>query len=324
MTRAAIGVDVGGTNTKAGIVVPDGELLVHVKRPTDSTAGTKGILAVVDDLLGKADEMRVAIEAVGVGAAGFINAATGSVTFAPNVVYDDPNIGAAIYARTNLPVVIDNDANVAAWGERSFGTARGSDNIVMLTLGTGIGSGIVANGRLVRGHTGGGAELGHTVIDPDGPQCPCGLRGCLEQFASGTAIARLGREAARDVPGSSILDFAGSIDAITAEHVARAARQFDETARSVLRIAGEHLGIGLSNVANLFDPEAIVLGGGLIAAGEPYLGPARDQLFAMTNAQRRRPMRVDVTALGKNAGVLGAASLAFGEARVPGGAGETR
>jgi glucokinase len=315
--RAAIGLDVGGTNTKGAIVLRDGKIVERLEQPTDPTAGTKGILAVTDELLRRAADGAVDVKCIGVGAAGFVYAPTGSVTFAPNLVYDDPHIAVAVHARTNLPVIVDNDANAAAWGERAYGTARGCDDMVLLTLGTGIGSGIIAGGQLVRGHTGAGAEFGHVVIDPDGPQCPCGLRGCLEQFSSGEAIEKMAKQAVQTHPDSSILAFAGMPDQIQGHHVSMAARERDGVALDVLRRAGLYLGIGLSNLANLFDPQTIVLGGSVVGAGEAYLGPARDQLFAMTTAQRRRPMRLDVTSLGNDAGILGAAALAFDQATIP-------
>jgi glucokinase len=315
--RIAIGVDIGGTGTKAGIVTESGTQLAEFDIPTDPSAGTKSILTAVEDLLGRAAQKGIEVEAVGVGAAGFISHSTGSVTFAPNLVYDDPQIAHAVHARTGLPVTVDNDANAAVWGERTFGTAQGCDDVVLLTIGTGVGSGIISGGRLVRGATGAGAEFGHTIVDPEGPHCRCGLKGCLEQFASGQAIARMGREVAETDDTTTILAFADSIESITAEHVAKAARQLDEGAREVMRRAGTMLGIALSNLANLFDPEVIVLGGTVVKAGEPFLGPARDQLAGMTSAQRRRPMRLDVSTLGREVAVLGAAALAFHEARVP-------
>lgn len=310
---AVIGVDVGGTGTKAAAVEASGEISARVERPTDPHAGTKGIIAAVEELLQRAIDIELDVRALGVGAAGFIDAATGSVTFSPNLVYDDPHIAEALRARFGIPVVVDNDANAAAWGERAFGCAQGLDHVALVTIGTGIGSGFIVDGRLVRGSTGAGAELGHTVVDPDGPECPCGLRGCLEQFSSGTAITKMARKAVEDDPSSTILSFAGSVDEITSEHVAKAAREYDQTAREVLRRSGKALGLGLANVANLFDPEVIVLGGGVVAAGEPYLGPVRDELSARMTAQRRRPMRLDVTSLRKDAGVLGAAALALDE-----------
>jgi glucokinase len=306
-----VGVDVGGTSTKGAVVSPRGEVVARAERPTDVHAGTKTIISVAEDLLARANDLRVEIGAIGVGAAGFVDASTGSVTFSPNLVYDDPQIADALRTRVKLPVIVDNDANAAAWGERTFGCAQGCDDVSLVTLGTGIGSGFIAAGRLIRGATGAGAELGHTIVDPSGPHCGCGLRGCLEQLASGTAIARMAREAADSDPDSIIFSLAGSVVAVRSEHVSQAAADNDLTACAVLRRAGRSLGIGLSNVVNLFDPQVIVLGGGLVQVGEPYLGPARDQLFKMTTEQHRRPKRLEVTSLGHDAGILGAAALAF-------------
>jgi len=307
--RTAIGVDVGGTGTKAAIVDGDGQILARSERPTDTSAGTKGIISVIDDLVSKAPELSVEIAGVGVGLAGFVETSTGTVTFSPNITFDDPHVAAAVGARVDVPVIVDNDANAAVWGEYRFGTAKGLEHVAMVMIGTGVGSGFVVEGRVLRGASGAAAELGHIVIDPDGPPCPCGLRGCLEQFASGNAIKRMAMEAVEKEPSSSILAFSGTASSINAKHVAQAARQLDETARTVLRTAGRALGIGLSNVVNIFDPQVIVLGGGVIAAGEPYLGPARDRLNEMNLAQRRRPTRIDQSSLGNDAGVIGAAAF---------------
>lgn len=308
-----VGVDAGGTGVKAAAVTRRGEVLARVLRPTDPAAATKTILAVVEELLGDLEASGHTPVGIGVGVAGFVDFAAGAVTFAPNAVYDDPQIAAAVRDRFGLPVFVDNDANAAVWGERTFGCCPGADDVVMITVGTGIGSGIVANGRLLRGSTGAGAELGHFVVDPSGPPCPCGLRGCLEQLASGGAIARLAHVALGKDPDSSIPAFAERGGDITGEAVAKAAREYDQTAREVLRKAGTSLGIGLSNVVNVFDPELIVLGGSVVNAGEPYLGPARDQLARMMHAQRRRPMRLDVTSLRGDAGTVGAAALTWAE-----------
>jgi glucokinase len=314
MAQTAIGVDVGGTGTKAALVTDAGDILLRVESVTDPSSGTKGIIEAIDELIRLAPGVEASPSAVGVGAAGFIDATTGSVIFAPNLTYDDPHVADAVRARIGLPVVVDNDAYAAAWGERTFGAARGLDHVVLVTLGTGIGSGFVVGGKLLRGSTGAGAEFGHTIVDPDGPECPCGLRGCIEQLASGGAIGRVARRAAEGNPTTTMIDMAGSVEAITAEHVAKAAREYDELALTIMREAGGWLGVGLSNIANLFDPQSIVLGGGVVKAGEAFLGVARDKLVAMTGAQRRRPMRLDVTALGRDAGIVGAAALAFHEA----------
>jgi len=307
--HTAIGIDAGGTTTRAALVTPEGEILERVELPTDPSAATKGILVAIDELLEKASGVDAQVVAAGAGVAGFVGEE--HVIFSPNLTFDDPHVGAAIAARTGLPSIVENDANAAVWGERSYGAARGSDNVVLVTLGTGVGSGFIVDGRILRGHTGAAAELGHTVIDPSGPPCGCGLRGCLEQFASGTAIARMAQEAVTGEPSSLILAFAGSVGAIRAEHVARAAREYDDTARGVLRRGGRALGIGLSNAVNLFDPELIVLAGGVTRAGEAFLGPARDELAQRNVDQRRRPMRLALSTLDGDGGILGAAALAF-------------
>ncbi|HEX2059041.1 MAG TPA: ROK family protein [Actinomycetota bacterium] len=311
--RIAVGVDIGGTAVKAAGVTRDGTVLERIERPTDASAATKSLLGVLEDLVERLERSDHAVAAIGVGAAGFVDFDAGAVTFSPNVVYDDPQIATAVSDRFDLPVFVDNDANAAVWGERTYGCCAGASDVVMLTLGTGIGSGIVANGELVRGATGAGAEIGHMVVDPSGPTCPCGLRGCLEQLASGTAIERLAHLALGGDPASAITAFAEPGGEITGESVAKAAREYDQTARDVLRKAGTALGIGLANVVNVFDPELIVLGGSVVNAGEPYLGPARDQLARMMQAQRRRPMRLDVTSLRGDGGIVGAAALAWGE-----------
>lgn len=307
--RTALGIDVGGTTTKAGIVTAEGAILTRLARATDPSAATKGAIALCDELLERATDLDVEVVAVGVGAAGFVGGST--VIFSPNLIYDDPHLGAALEARTKLPCVVDNDANAAVWGERGYGAAVGKDHVALVTIGTGIGSGFIVEGRILRGASGAAAEIGHTVVDPSGPICECGLKGCLEQFSSGLAIARWAREAAASDPSTSMISFAGSADQITAEHVGKAAREYDETARSVLRRAGRALGVGLSNIANLFDPELIVLAGSVTRAGEAFLGPARDELARMTSAQRRRPMRLDLSPLEGEGGILGAAALAL-------------
>jgi glucokinase len=311
--KVVIGVDVGGTAVKAAGVTASGDVVERVDHSTDPAAATKTVLSAIEDVLGLAARDGLEVAAIGIGAAGFVDFEAGSVTFSANVVYGDPHLRTAVADRTSLPVFVDNDANAAVWGERAFGCCPGADDVVMITLGTGIGSGIVSGGRLVRGSTGAGAELGHTVVDPSGPPCPCGLRGCLEQLASGSAIARLAHVALGKDPDSAIPAFAAPGGVITGESVAKAAREYDQTAREVLRKAGIALGIGLSNAVNVFDPELIVLGGSVVNAGEAYLGPARDQLNRMMQAQRRRPMRLDVTRLGGDGGIIGAAALAWSE-----------
>lgn len=307
---SALGIDIGGTNCKGAIVASDGSVHRRTEIPTDPLAGTQSILELAEVLLKEAADSGDEITAIGVGAAGFIDSSDGSVTFSPNLTYGDPQVQRAVTERFSLPTVVANDANAAAWGERCVGAAKESDNVAMLTLGTGVGGGFIVSGRLLVGATGAGAEFGHTVIDPDGPLCPCGLSGCVEQFVSGTAIARMGEQALERFPDSAIATLAAGAK-ITAEHVAEAAAEWDEAAQEVLRRAGRYLGIALSNIVNVFEPQVIVLGGSVVKAGEPYLGVARDQLSAMLTQQRRRPVRLERARLGNDAGIVGAALLAL-------------
>lgn len=313
MSEIAIGIDVGGTGTKGALVRSGGEMLERIERTTEPQAATKSVIGVAEALAEKANELGEVPRAVGVGAAGFVDHSSGSVTFSPNLIYDDRQIATAVGIRLGLPVTVENDANAAAWGETIFGAARGHDHVAVVTLGTGIGSGFIIDGRILRGKTGAGAELGHMVIDPAGPPCPCGLRGCFEQLASGSAITRMARAAVQEDPESLMVELAGGADQIEGEHVAAAAGRHDESAVRVLRRAGRALAIGLSNLVNIFDPEIIVLGGSVVQAGEPYLGVARDELARMTTEQRRRPVRVGLAALGNDAGIVGAAALALQE-----------
>ena len=309
--RYALGIDIGGTGCKGALVSSDGALSFRSEIPTREGDGTGTVLELAETLLAGAESRGVKVEAVGVGAAGFVDTRDGSISFSPNVVYGDPQITRAVQERFSLRAKVANDANAAAWGEREVGSASGFDHVAVVTLGTGVGGGFIIDGRLLTGATGAGAEFGHTIVDPDGPACACGLAGCVEQFVSGTAIARMGEQALLRWPDSSIKDFAQG-ERVTALHVARAAREWDEAARDVLAHAGRYLGIALSNIVNLFEPQVIVLGGGVAEAGEPFLGPARDRLNSMLSQQHRRPGRLERARLGNDAGIVGAALLALG------------
>lgn len=311
MSDIVIGIDVGGTNVKGGLIARDGKVLFRVQRPTEPQAATKSIIGVAEALQEQASSENLHLVSCGVGAAGFIDPVRGAVTFAPNTVYDDPEIAAAVNARLGVPVVVDNDANAAAWAEYRFGFAAGVADLAFVTLGTGIGSGFVIGGRLLHGATGAGAELGHMVVDPKGPSCPCGLRGCLERFSSGSAIEEFVRAELRKGTSSTLTEVVDDPEQITAEDVAGQAAHYDDLSCSVLRRAGTMLGLGLANVVNLFEPTVIVLGGSVVKAGEPYLGSVRDELNKRLQSQRRRPVRLDITRLGDDVGFIGAAALAW-------------
>ena len=251
------------------------------------------------------------LEGVGVGVPGLVDRA-GVLRFAPNLPgVHDLAIKAELEARLGVEVRIDNDATCAAWGERQLGAAKGYDDVLLATLGTGIGGGIVAGGRLLRGANGFAGEIGHMVVDPDGPECPCGQRGCWERFASGGGLGRLGQQAALEGRAPAVVDLAGGDPAqVRGEHVTAAAAAGDVEAQAVLVDFAWWVALGLANLANVFDPQAFVLGGGLVEVGELLLGPVRGAFAGLLTGAAHRPDVVIVPAtLGEHAGAIGAACL---------------
>jgi glucokinase len=279
--------------------------------PTDRDNGTESVLRAVEGLLGTAAGREVRPAAIGVGVAGFVEQPEGRVTFSPNVAYVPPDVRDAVSARFGLPVVVDNDANVACWGERALGAGRGSTDMVMVTVGTGVGGGIVSGGALLRGRHGYAGEIGHMTIVDGGPLCACGQHGCVEALASGTAIARMAREAVSRADDSILLELAADNPSrITGALVTEAARADDEVAVDVLARAGWALGVCFANLTNLLDPELIVIGGGAAEAGWYLTEPARLELVRRV-ADRRQPPELVMARLGGDAGMVGAAFLAL-------------
>ncbi|MBI3649333.1 MAG: ROK family protein [Actinobacteria bacterium] len=287
-----------------------GEILARETLPTpaDDMAATLG--AMVQAARTVLDE---GVRAVGVGAAGLVRYDTGTLTFAPNLAWRDVGITAHVAGALKLPTLTDNDANVAAWGEYRFGAGRGAQDMLLVTVGTGIGGGIVSGGRLFRGANGFAGEIGHTVVEPGGPLCGCGNRGCWEQVASGHAITRAGREAARENPHSLIAQIAGGDpNRVTGPLVTEAGRRGDDVARRILAEVGRRLGEGIAGLVNVLDPRVVVVGGGAIEAGELILEPARSAFREAVEAPDHRPEVPIVPAeLGNDAGAVGAAVLAL-------------
>ncbi|MEU4427014.1 ROK family glucokinase [Actinoplanes sp. NPDC024001] len=309
-----IGIDVGGTKVAGGVVDERGNVLASNRRPTpaEDPAGTRDtIVEVAAELAAQYPDAT----AIGIGAAAWIDAAGSTVLFAPNLAWRDEPLQAYVSKAVGLPTVLDNDANVAAWAEFRFGVARhADDSMVMITVGTGIGGGIVLNGKLWRGANGIAAELGHIQSVPDGHPCGCGRLGCLEQYASGNALVRFGRAGARQEPerAAKLLELAGGDAlAITGRQITEAARAGDGVAMDAFAQVGYWLGVALADLAQSLDPQILVIGGGVIDAGPLLMGPAertyRDQL-----AQRNRFPVAEVRAaqMGNVAGVVGAADLA--------------
>ncbi len=316
-----MGVDLGGTKMLVGVVDSEGEVRYR------SLASSHGLpQQELMDLLER--EVRAALEArpqaaaVGVGIPCTIDRERGVAVQAVNLDIVDLPVRDMLAERVGRPVLLDNDANVAAIGEHRFGAARGAGYVVMLTIGTGIGGGLILGGRPYRGATGAAAELGHIVVDIDGPPCQgnCPNRGCLETLASGTAIARDGREAAAAAPDSALGQALAREAEFDGALVTGAALDGDAVARDVVTAAARKLGAGLSSLANIFEPDVIVLGGGVMAAGELILGPAREELRARALApMNETPVRA--AELGADAGMIGAAVMAMTEA--PPGGGES-
>lgn len=316
-TRLAIGLDVGGTKIAGGVVDEDGRLLTELVEPTPEDSDAEAVSAVLLDLVARLRAEHPDVVAVGVGAAGIVQWPEGRMIWAPNNAYRDWPVREQLEAATGLPAVIDNDANVAALAEARLGE-RPYREMVLVTVGTGIGGGLVLGGQIYRGPTGRGAELGHIVLNPDGPECGCGNHGCFEAYASGTALTRMGREAAEDDPEGVIARLGAEEGEVTGKIVTAAALQGDPTARDLFGRLGRWLGVGIASLANIFEVEAVVVGGGLVSTGDLLLEPARRAAREFAYApQAREATPILPAVFGGDAGMVGAALLALEDARIP-------
>ena len=309
----ALGIDIGGTKVAGGVVAPDGTILATARRatPGSSVSATEdAIAAVVDELSAGHDGELVG---VGIGAAGWFDRTGDTVLFSPHLAWRNSTLRQDLATRLRRPLWVGNDANAAAWAEYRYGAARGADLALMITLGTGIGGGIVVDGRLRRGAHGVAGEWGHMRVVPDGRLCPCGNRGCWEQYASGTALGQTAREVARTSPAAAapLLELVGlEPDRLTGEDVARAAAQGDPLALELVTEVGVWLGQGIADLAAILDPEIVVIGGGVSKLGDMMLGPARERLDRALPGRGFRPgPRVVAAELGPQAGLVGAADL---------------
>jgi glucokinase len=307
----AIGVDIGGTKVAAGVVDDEGKVLDHARleTPGHDVADTEAIIVeVVRELADRHD-----VQAVGVGAAGWIANDHATVMFSPHLAWRNEPLRDALAGRIGLPLIVENDANAAAWAEYRFGAAADQPVVVCVTLGTGIGGGLVIGGSVYRGAYGIACEYGHMTLVPDGRTCACGTRGCWEMYASGRALARDAQELAAESPmaAARMLELAGSVDGLTGPVVTEAAAAGDPAAQSICTMMGRSLGRGLANLAAVIDPSMFVIGGGVSQAGELLLRPAREE-FAHTLTGRGFRPRAEIVpaALGPDAGLVGAADLA--------------
>jgi glucokinase len=308
-----MGIDIGGTKVLGGVVDPDGNVLAHARRDTPADDGPKIVSRVIEVIRELADVHEV--EAVGIGAAGWIDAKRAAVLFAPNLAWRNEPLRDEVARHIPVPVVVENDANVAAWAEFQFGAAAdANESMVMYTIGTGIGGALVLGGELVRGANGIAGELGHVLAVPDGHPCGCGRLGCIEQYASGNALVRFAQGLAKEdgAGAAQLLELAGgAVDAITGPMVTAAAKVGDPVAREAFRQVGYWLGNGLADLVQIIDPQLLVIGGGVIDAGDALLHPTRDAyLDALAQRGRLQVAEIRGALLGNLAGVVGAADLA--------------
>jgi glucokinase len=306
----AIGIDVGGTKVLGLLVGEDGRSLAEevVATPAEDVDATMDtIYRVAGALRERADPA-----GVGIGAAGMVDWHAGVMKSAPNLAWTEVPIRDLVAERTGLPCVVDNDANAATWGEYRFGAGKEYRHLLMVTVGTGIGGGIVVDGSLLRGAHGFAAEIGHFIVEPNGPWCGCGNRGCWEQVASGQALDRLAREVVEQRPDSLIASLGSEAPPPRGVHISEAAGRGDRTAVAILEQVGRRLGEGIAGLVNVLDPEAVVLGGGVSEIGDLVLEPARKAFTGAVEAPEDRPQVPLVPArLGNRAGAIGAAALAL-------------
>jgi len=311
--ECVVGVDVGGTKAMAG-VIDESLTLIHRARREMPGLDQAG---VIDAIVDAVDEVRAASEippsGVGVGMPCLLDQRTGEAVMAVNLPIADLPIRDVLSERLGLPVFIDNDANVAALAEHRFGAAQGASTAVVLTVGTGVGGGLIVDGEPRRGSVGAGAELGHVVIDYNGPRCQgnCPNRGCLEVMASGTALTRESQRIAEEQPETTLGRARADGQPVTGELVTELALAGDEQCRELIALIGRRLGVGIASFVNIFNPEVVVVGGGVIAAGELLLEPARQEMLSRALPFLRDLVRVVPAEAGQGAGLLGAGVLAF-------------
>ena len=314
--KKVLAFDLGGTKFAFGVVAENGEVLGSDKIETLAKQGPEQAIQRVNiaaqSLLKKLNIKSEELMGIGIASPGPLDISKGCVDGSPNLPgWTGYSIERGLSTFFNLPARIDNDANAAALGEYKFGAGKNKKNMVYITVSTGIGGGVIVDGRLMRGANGNAAELGHLTLNIAGPACSCGANGCLEMYASGTAIARRTREVIRAGAKTKILDLAGELDNITPHHVLAALQQNDEVAQKIWNETTEYLGRGLAVVINTFNPELIVVGGGVATAGDILLQPVREKALHYAFPRLAAVCSIVPAGLGSHVGVVGAAACAF-------------
>lgn len=312
MKRYYVGIDLGGTFIKGGIINNNGEIILHDKVPTECDKGSdkvvENIANLTKELIEKSKIDKSDVVGIGMGVPGMIDSKDGIVIFAGNLNLKNFPIAEKLKKLTDLDVKIANDANVATLGEVKFGAAKNHENAIMLTLGTGVGGGIVADGRLIEGYKSAGAELGHIVIVANGEQCSCGRKGCLEAYSSATALIRDTKRAMEEHKDSKMWEV-GSLEQVSGKTVFDY-KDVDSYAKEVIDNYLFHLALGITNFANIFRPEIILLGGGVCAQGDVIVKPLQKMLDEKIFAGELGPkVKIAIAELGNTAGMIGAAAL---------------
>lgn len=313
MENLSIGVDIGGTKVLGGVVDAAGNILTTHREDTPKGGGaelTQTIIGVIQELLAQHQ-----VKCIGISAAGFVSSDRQTMLATPNIAgWNGINLKEEISREIDLPVVIENDANAAAWGEAVYGAGRGEKELMMVTVGTGIGGGLIINGSLYRGAFGVAAEFGHMRLVPNGHLCGCGRLGCFEQYASGSALHRHLLEAIEREPSTATALLArgdGTIAGIKGSHITEAARASDPIAVQAFNVTGDWLGAGIASLCIIIDPACVVIGGGVIDAGDLLMKPTRAAILKYMPFNGKHPApRVMVAELGNDAGLVGVADLA--------------
>lgn len=309
----SIGIDIGGTKVLGALVDTSGTVTLEKRIPSPAQDPDQMVEVVASLITELADAAGQELEAVGVAAAGFIDATGSTVLYAPNLKWRNEPLRERLEQRTKLAVVIENDANAAGWAEFRFGAGKGTKDMAMLTLGTGVGGAIISDGQLRRGGFGIAGELGHIRVVRDGRPCGCGRKGCVEQYASGTALLNAAKAlvASNDPAAAMLAELSPSAEQLTGQHIAQALLAGDSGARALIEDLGQYLGEAMGSITAALDPEVYVIGGGLSEAGELVLEPIRRSFEAEVPANGFRPVAKVVGATFSNqAGVIGAADLA--------------
>jgi glucokinase len=315
MSNYVIGIDLGGTKISTALSDFDGNVISQSIIATDAHEGEIAVLGriikTVEDVMENGKVTIEEVKAIGIGSPGPLNAKTGIIITTPNLPFKNFDLVSPIREKFQVPVYLDNDANVAAIGEFMFGAGKGTENMVYFTVSTGVGGGAVLNGKIYRGNTSNALEIGHATVAPDGPRCNCGNIGCLEAVSSGTAIGKRGKEALESKVETSLRKY----KTVTSAEVFAEAAAGDQVAKDIIDTALNYLGIGVANAISIFDPEMITIGGGVSKAGKIVFDKVQEVVNIRCFKNMAEACKIVPAGLGTDAGVIGAVALAIMESK---------